>query len=430
MATAVFCYFLSSCQKEITGSGSVDPNRAGSFFEKVEAQLEDSLSRSDYQGLDFSRLYKSKDAQSDGCFVRGAFRNKELVTDFILLRTDSLGNIREGKIVHVDQDKSSAKRSDPWFGGAFIISSLDRQNCVTKKVANERWVQPSGIASLLEQEAPAGEQVLPDVVVTSTSYDGGPTGSWLLYGGFFGDYDVTGGGGYTYGSSTGGGGSSNNNDGNTDNTIIIEVEPNDEPPIKVEDYVKCFGNVPDANATYQVSIFTDIPVDGDPSELFNWSTNSPGHSFVQLIKTSATNSVRQTFGFYPMVGWKSLGPYPGEGKVVDNGGHEFNASLTQSVSSIQFQQTISMMEALQYSDYDISEWNCTDFALSVYNASAYNPLTIPLYLTENSTEPMSTPQGLYTEIQLLQASGNTVHGTPNVPGIAGHAGESHGSCGD
>ena len=424
---AILMLLFSSCKKEIDTPKTLS-NFNSSFFQMVRSELKDSLSSNDYLAIDTLQLYKSKNAQSDDYFVRIPFRNKQIAADFVLLKTDSLGNIREGKIIHVDK-ANKENTNNALFQGQFQISSLDRHSYEIKQIVNGRFKRTGNTASLLEEE-PAGTQDLPEVVVTSYSYDGGYTGDWYWYDGF---YDYSGGGGgdtYTYGYSGGGGSTYSGGSSNNDNTIDIEVESTDNPAIKAEDYVKCFGTVPDANATYQISIFTDIPVDGDPSQLFNWNTNSPGHSFVQLTKTSGTSSVQQNFGFYPKTSYKSLGPYPTEGKLVDNGGHEYNASLTQTINSNQFQTTINMIEALQYNDYDISTWNCTDFALSVYNASTYNALTIPMYPTENSTEPMSTPQGLYTEIQLLQASGITTHGTPSVPKVGVNAGKSHGNCND
>lgn len=80
-------------------------NKSTFFFQSVKAELRDSLSGSDYASIDTDKLYKSKDAQSNGCFVRIGLLHKEIATDFILLKTDTLGNIREGKIVHVEKDK-------------------------------------------------------------------------------------------------------------------------------------------------------------------------------------------------------------------------------------------------------------------------------------------------------------------------------------
>ena len=284
------------------------------------------------------------------------------------------------------------------------------------------------------EEEPAEE--LPEVVVTSYSYDGGYTGDWYCYGDFYDDDYSSGGGGYTYGySGGGGGGTSTSATSHNDNTMVIEVEPDNADPIKVEDYIKCFSTVADANATYQITLLSDIPVNGDPSQIFNWSTNSPGHSFIQLVKSSGSQTVQQNIGFYPETGWKSLANLSVDSKIVDNAGHEFNASLSLNVNGSQFQAALNEIETLSTNDYNISTWNCTDFALSVFNAANSSPLTIPQFAIPTSEYPMpttvtfsNTPQGLYDEIQSLQSSHSTMYGATEIPGVCGYVGESHGSC--
>ena len=426
-ATVVFL-LLFSCKKEINYSVKGDSNSKDLFFRNVKTQLKDSLSASDYISIDTAQLFKSKDAQSDGCFVRVAFQKKNLATDFILLKTDSLGKITDGKIIHVDKTHKGTK-NDILFQGQFVTHSLNRTNTATKQVVNGRFKSTADNTAFMEED-PAGEQILPDVVVTSYSDDGGYSGDWYWYGGFFDDYGSSANYSYTYGNA-GGGGSGGTNPAPTsddDETINVEVERNDEPPVKAEDYIKCFSTVPDANAVYQVSIFADIPVDGDPSKMFDWSTGSVGHSFIQLTKTSGGLSVQQNLGFYPTASWKALAPHPCRGKLVDNGGHGYNASVTQTVNSEQFATVVSRIESLQANEYDIASWNCTDFALSVFNAATYKPLGIQTYYTEGSGEPVNTPQGLYDQIVLLQAAGNTSYGTTNVALSGKQVGNSHGSC--
>ena len=432
IATAVIVLFLFSCQKEMNVSTSNYSNNSNQFFENAKEKLRDSLSASDYASIDINQLFKSKDAQSDGYFVRVAFQNKNIAIDFILLKTDSLGNVRQGKIIHVKKtnDKSTTKSLS--FQGQFIISTLNRKNEITKEVINGRWKNQSGTTSLLEEE-PAGEQTLPDCVVTYYTPTGGVSTDWYWYGGFYDDYGgVSSGSTYTYGYA--GGGGSSNSDGastNNDNTLNIEVEPNDEGPIKVEDYTKCFSNVPDANATYQITLYADIPVNGDPSELFNTSTGQVGHSFIQLSKSSGGTSVQQNIGFYPETGWKSLSDYSVASKVVDNAGHEFNSSLTMSVSSTEFSQAITQIQTLADRDYNISTWNCTDFALSVFNAAnTGEPLTIPQYMIPGTNTYANTPQGLYATMEGMKNIGNDSYGQINVPGICRYVGDSHGSCGN
>lgn len=432
LAVVGLCFF--SCKK---GTESLVYRSVISdelFFNSVKSELKDSLSSNDYSAMDVSKWYKSKDARSKYYFVRIAFSGKDLATDFILLKTDSIGDIKEGRIIHADKSNDIKNSNDLLFRGQFVINSLDRKLSVARQVINGRWKMSNTQNSLLEEE-PAGTQDLPEVVVTSYGSDGSYGGDWYWYGGFY-DYDYGyggGGGGYTYGSSGGGGGSNTGTTtppDHTDKTMNIEVEPNDNSPIKVSDYTKCFSTVPDANATYQITLYADIPVNGDPGQLFNYSTGEVGHSFVQLRKVSGNASVQQNIGFYPVTGWKSLSSANVDSKMVDNAGHEFNSSLTASVSSTEFQAALNEAQSISGRDYNIETWNCTDFALAVFNAAnTGEPMTIPQFQIPGTNTYSNTPQGLFDTMKGFQNNGNDSYGKVDIPGVCGYVGDSHGSCG-
>jgi hypothetical protein len=83
-----------------------------------------------------------------------------------------------------------------------------------------------------------------------------------------------------------------------------------------------------------------------------------------LRKSGGGDIIQQNIGFYPNTSWKALAGTSVESKVVDNEGHEYNASLTMSVNATQFQAAIDKMQAIAGNEYNIEKWNCTDFALS------------------------------------------------------------------
>ncbi len=428
LVVASIILFLFSCKKEHNApiDSIVDQNL--SFFQTVKTQLKDSLSTSDYACIDTNKLYKSKDAQTKGCFVRIGLLNKEMSTDFVLLKTDTAGNIKVGKIVHIDKESGNGTKTR--FGGRFAIASLDRLHTRLKTIMNGKFKSIGAGMDLMEAEAPIGEQTLPDCVITCYSMDGNDEGDWYWYEGFYDDGGGGGGGSYTYGYS--GGGSSGSN---TDETIQIEIEPDDNDPINIQDYLKCFSTISNVGASFQITIFSDIPVNGDPTQIFDWSTRSPGHSFVQLRKVNGSESIQQNIGFYPENGWKAASNANMASKVVDNAGHEFNASLSLTINGNQFEAALNKLQAISDYDYNITSWNCTDFALSVFNAASQQPLSIPKFAIPTSEYPLpstfalsSTPQGLYEAIQSLQAAHNTSLGTTDIPGICGYVGESHGSC--
>lgn len=429
IVAAVITLFLFSCKKESFLPVN-DGSKGSLFFQHVKAQLKDSLSTNDYTSIDINQMFKSKDAQSQNCFVRIAFQKKNIANDFLLLKTDNLGNINQGKIIHVDNSEINEATHTVSFQGKFVICSLDRNTLVTKEVVDGRWKRTTDPTSKMPED-PAGEQDLPPVVVTTYSFDGSYTGNWYWLGGFYNAGCCAGGGNtYTYVNS-GGGGSSNNDD----DAIDVEYELDDNEAINVTDYIKCFNSISDVNASFKITLLSDLPVNGDPSKLFDWSKNSPGHSFIQLNKSGGGKTIQQNFGFYPEFGWKAPFNVSVDSKMVDNAGHEFNASLTLTVSSSQFQAALNKIQALSGNNYNITTWNCTDFALSVFNAAGIVPLTIPKFAIPTSEYPLphhvalsSTPQGLFDEIKMLQTSRNTSYGTTDIPGVCGYVGDSHGSC--
>src|SRR4051794_6889732 len=101
VASAVLLLF--SCKKDQDYKVPSSLQAVGqAFLENMQNKLKDSLSGSDYSKVDFSQVFKSKDVQSGFYFVRIGLFNKSLSNDFILLQTDSLGNVRGGKVIHVD----------------------------------------------------------------------------------------------------------------------------------------------------------------------------------------------------------------------------------------------------------------------------------------------------------------------------------------
>ncbi len=100
---------------------------------------------------------------------------------------------------------------------------------------------------------------------------------------------------------------------------------------------------------------------------------------------------------------------------VDNSDHEYNAGIKMELTPDQLKSTLNQMSKLASRvKYDIDEYNCTDFALDVFNYSRpANPLEIPKYHLTASTAPdgSNTPQGLYKK--LVQMQGVSVE-SPNI----------------
>jgi hypothetical protein len=179
-----------------------------------------------------------------------------------------------------------------------------------------------------------------------------------------------------------------------------------------------------------VEILTDIPVDTDPNRFFNVSNGSPGHTFLQIRKSNGAQSVSQNIGFYPNQGWKTmLNPSPLGSKVVDNGNHEFNASLKRQLTAEQLKNMLSLLQyKTKNSHYDIDDYNCTDFALDVFNSVANSgKLEIPKFNIPIGINPASTPQGLFQKLKSMKDSGVESNNI-NIPGVKGWVANSSGPC--
>lgn len=122
---------------------------------------------------------------------------------------------------------------------------------------------------------------------------------------------------------------------------------------------------------------------------------------------------------------------PVSSKFVDDGGHEFNASLKMNITSAQLHTVITTIKNLANSSYDIDQYNCTDFALQVFNSvRTTNPLTIPLYVIpgDPASVESKTPQGLYQKLWSMKEAGVDEAANITLPGICGFVGESKGPC--
>jgi hypothetical protein len=122
---------------------------------------------------------------------------------------------------------------------------------------------------------------------------------------------------------------------------------------------------------------------------------------------------------------------PIKGKFVDNGEHEFNAGLKMSVTPEELKKTLSRISYLgKFAKYDIDDYNCTDFALDVFNQTRIsNAIEIPRYNIPGGMAPYgtNTPQGLYNKLKILKQQGGEGVGI-NIPGVKGWVSNSTGAC--
>jgi hypothetical protein len=159
--------------------------------------------------------------------------------------------------------------------------------------------------------------------------------------------------------------------------------------------------------------------------MWNPLTGRVGHTFIQLTKTNGANTVTQYLGFYAACGICALAGDPTTSKMVDNSGHPYNASLTLNLNEAQFGAVTSSMQYHSADEYALCDYNCTAYALDVFNTVMSTPLD-PALMTIPGGTPGEMPNGLYLLFEHMQSGSSApdikLYPTPQT------AGSSHGAC--
>jgi hypothetical protein len=443
----VLSFVIFSCKKQDSGSPAPIQQSYDNYFSNVKAYLKNNLLPEDYANVDTSGAVLSN--QGAVWFLRMRFKGKDIAKDFILLQTDSAGNCSTGRFVHITRDSTDIKI----FNGKISTESLQHDNAIYKKVTNN-------IAQTLSCDGEAEESLnagacdiipayncadcLPEVVVIGYINSGSSTagGGGISYGDYINLAGLAGGGGtgntYSGGSSgvyspinlpvnSGGGSVAPPVKASPDVTVNYSADYA-KPGIDVNAFMKCFSTIPDAGASCSVSIFTDLPVNDDPEYIFNILTGATGHCFLQLTKTNGTQSVTQFIGKTTSKVVAVLG-FPVQGKIVDNAGHKYNASLTMNITPQQLQTEIDAITAIGNNpQYDIWENNCVDYAVGILNKiRPSNPLQVVKLLDPMSGDLYDTPQGLYLALDQMKKA-NTPESKNITTDVVQLAGTSHGGC--
>lgn len=437
-----FIVITVSCKKENISTNSAtsistDLIKEKTFFNGAYSYLKENVTENDFKKIDFKKIIITN--FNTGYYIIRIQLKGDIYNRFILMKADSVGNCSEGKILTV-MKKMGSEGSDNYvpFTGKIIVTTLTKTIISAYKIKD-------GFSITNDKYGLSEEPTLPDVVVTayipnnsfSVSYS-----DWFNLLDFYSEeelgltqFQTVNGSGITYGYYTA---TDPTESEYTDNTQIEDskriefIDPLAKQGIAINDYLKCFDNIPDNGSSCSIEIFTDIPVNDDPNAFFDWHLGSPGHTFLRLKKTNGNSSVEQNFGFYPNEGWKTMFFSPVAGKFVDDGGHEVNASLKMPLSSEQFHSVINEIKSLaSYVKYDIDEYNCTDFALQVFNfVRPGNEINIPLYIIPGEMQGIEskTPQGLYQKLRDMKNAEVDEAKNITIPGISGFVGQSKGPC--
>ncbi|WP_276484337.1 hypothetical protein [Paraflavitalea pollutisoli] len=144
-------------------------------------------------------------------------------------------------------------------------------------------------------------------------------------------------------------------------------------------YLNCFSNLPGNTNQYQVSIAVAQPIPGTRE---TWTFVVPsvddlrvvnvGHTFLILSQTGPNGAIVRNVGFYP----KSLSTprSPISPGVLNNDQYKkFNIRLNITMTGDQFMTVMDYITQNEFSQYNINNYNCTNFAL---NALAYAGINV------------------------------------------------------
>lgn len=443
-----------SCKKLSDTSRPVEPGYLGTAL----VQLRDSLSPGDFQRLDTNRWYETVADSGRVNYLRIAFRGLAVSQSFVLVRTDGQGKVLAGRIVDM-VDLGSAR---PFDSGSVTLRSLGGQVLVQSGISKgfvlafHSGHQASGAAAPAAggkttwdfaptvggtDDADGDWEVLPEVVVTPG--DGGIPNSYYSFTGLLGENGSDGASYFGVADPSTGGGAGGSAVAAA-NAMTLQVQPeytNSLPVINVQDYFQCFALQDPNGATYTLQLCTDIPVNGDPDASYDVTSGgvTVGHSFLVVTMSGPSGTISQSFGFYPAetpAFWNPTLPVPSSTK--DNGGHEINASITISISAAQLLTVQAAALSNAQNQYSLLNYNCTDYALGVFNSVAPTPVSCQPFVAyvegpigdppAQFTLPNS-PEGLYNSLAATKSAGG-----PQAPAIqtdlSGNtlSPASHGSC--
>ena len=463
IGAAILILLVYSCKKD-TGKDS----GTSIYLHSVLSHLRDSFSASDFSQLDTTKGYLTDPGKTGYYTLRLPFKGKSISGDFVLLRTDATGKILDSRVVHLENDNQDGAP----FSGNIRLSSLSGRVILQSKVSNGyiealhrnglTATPPKRPDSKTTTVLPASGDAdwLPEVVVVGYTSDS-PPDSYISLDGLldaassnplnFGGGD----GSAAVGVNSGGGGGASSGSQNSshtttppDSTYYAPLDPshlsstspfgrgitltnalqfeqdyvNSIPTIDIRKFFNCFDLVPSDGASYTIQLCADVPSNSNPDVSMNFSgTVNAGHTFLVITKSGSGISVTQSFGYYPQTAPSAWNPFSSiPSAIKDNRGQEINASITMSIGPDQFNAIRSTAINQSTQPYLLDKSNCTDYALSVFNAGRSTPLTMDPYILRQAglaasngitSSPITvtinnSPQKLYAKLATMKNNGD------------------------
>lgn len=168
-------------------------------------------------------------------------------------------------------------------------------------------------------------------------------------------------------------------------TTNYSLNIGNSPIGNIQQYLGCFTNIAGNSNTYTVTLCVDQP---KPETRTPWvfqntvysssAAGTPvdvGHTFLIFTQAAGSNVVQRNMGLYPNGTVTPSAPLA-RGMLNDDETHQYNISLSVTVTNSQFFQMLSA--AAQPGvfwppyQYDLNSNNCSAFALNVFAAAGIN----------------------------------------------------------
>jgi hypothetical protein len=187
------------------------------------------------------------------------------------------------------------------------------------------------------------------------------------------------------------------------------------PSLDLNKAFNCFNQIKPTGAKYSIKLCVDVPNNDRPMLIPPLVESETGHSFIVVTKANGNRSVTQVFGFYAVTHPGYLFPFrPIDSAIKNNQLREINASIETGLTEAQFEMIRKKASELAKKKYAAADYNCTNFALDLFNSVRPKPITIetytiylPVYNSYLPTESTrltidKTPQMLFKKLKEMK----------------------------
>lgn len=159
------------------------------------------------------------------------------------------------------------------------------------------------------------------------------------------------------------------------------------------------------DVNYSITLCADVPDNNNPARVHLKSET--GHVFIILSKWNNKDSINRVFGFYPRRPASSLFFKNVKCEILNNSKREYDISLYKKLDEKEFEMAIQTAVGYAKKKYNISKFNCYDYALSVFNSVAgANPLAVHHIRFPFIFGKGGSPCGLYADLYQMKNNGS------------------------